>query len=73
VGTHSENLYSCIKQIGKRSPDRLCVCPAQVTPLVIDESLLAMCQIVADVKGWRMQQAAEKLLQNFRTFYEGQF
>lgn len=44
----------------------------QVTPLVIDDSLLAMCQTVADVKGWSMQQAAEQLLQNFRTFYQGQ-
>jgi hypothetical protein len=64
VGTHREDPYICIICV--------CVCPAQVTPLVIDESLLAMCHTVADVKGWSMQQAAEALLQNFRTFYEAQ-
>lgn len=44
----------------------------QVTPLVIDDSLVAMCQIVADVKGWSMQEAAERLGQNFKTFYQDQ-
>ena len=49
-----------------------CCAAAQVTPLVIDDSLVAMCQTIADVKGWSMQQAADRLLENFRAFYEGQ-
>lgn len=44
----------------------------QVTPLVIDDSLVAMCSIVADVKGWSMQQAAQQLADNFNTFYQDQ-
>jgi Tat protein secretion system quality control protein TatD with DNase activity len=44
----------------------------QVTPLVIDDSLVAMCQIVADVKGWPLQEAAEKLQANFNAFYQQQ-
>lgn len=49
----------------------LCPC-LQVTPLVIDDSLVAMCSIVADVKGWGMQQAAQQLADNFNTFYQDQ-
>lgn len=41
----------------------------QVTPLVIDDSLVAMCEIVADVKGWTLQDAAHRLGENFRAFY----
>lgn len=39
---------------------------------MIDDSLAAMCAIIADVKGWSMQEAADRLAHNFRTFYEGQ-
>jgi len=49
----------------------LCFLP-QVTPLVIDDSLLAMCEIVADVKGWTLQDAARRLGNNFRAFYQQQ-
>lgn len=49
-----------------------CSCAAQVTPLVIDDSLVAMCQTVAEVKGWSMQQAADRLLDNFKAFYAEQ-
>jgi Tat protein secretion system quality control protein TatD with DNase activity len=31
-----------------------------------------MCSIVADVKGWDMQQAAQQLADNFNTFYQDQ-
>lgn len=48
------------------------VAALQVTPLVIDGSLVAMCQIVADVKGWTMQQAAQRLGDNFKAFYQDQ-
>jgi hypothetical protein len=49
------------------------VCPClQVTPLVIDDSLVAMCSIVADVKGWGIQEAAQQLADNFNTFYHDQ-
>lgn len=44
----------------------------QVTPLVIDDSLVAMCEIVADVRGWTMQQTAQQLGDNFKAFYQDQ-
>lgn len=52
--------------------DKLLLESDQVTPLVIDDSLLAMCEIVADVKGWTLQDAARRLGNNFRAFYQQQ-
>lgn len=46
--------------------------PLQVTPLVIDGGLMAICSTVADVKGWSMQEAADRLAANFRAFYAQQ-
>jgi Tat protein secretion system quality control protein TatD with DNase activity len=43
-----------------------------VTPLVIDCGLLEICRVVAGVKGWSMQQTAERMLANFKAFYAGQ-
>jgi Tat protein secretion system quality control protein TatD with DNase activity len=43
-----------------------------VTPLVIDGGLLEICKVVAGVKGWSMQQTAERMLANFKAFYAGQ-
>jgi Tat protein secretion system quality control protein TatD with DNase activity len=45
---------------------------AQVTPLVIDAGLMNICTIVADVKGWSMQEAAQRLAANFTAFYAQQ-
>jgi hypothetical protein len=48
------------------------VCPSQVTPLVIDAGLMSIARIVADVKGWSLREATDRLAANFRAFYAGQ-
>lgn len=40
--------------------------------MVIDAGMLEICKVVAGVKGWSMQQTAERMLTNFRQFYAGQ-
>ena len=44
----------------------------QVTPLEVDDGLLAICGVVAEVKGWTREQAARKCLSNFKGFYKDQ-
>jgi hypothetical protein len=44
----------------------------QVTPLEVDNGLLAICSVVAEVKGWTMEQAARTCLSNFKEFYKEQ-
>jgi hypothetical protein len=41
----------------------------QVTPLEVDAGLLAICRVVAEVKGWSLEEAAQRGLDNFRAFY----
>jgi Tat protein secretion system quality control protein TatD with DNase activity len=43
-----------------------------VTPLVVDGSLLEICQVVSAVKGWGLQETAQRMLDNFKAFYAGQ-
>jgi Tat protein secretion system quality control protein TatD with DNase activity len=43
-----------------------------VTPLVIDSGLLQICKVVAGVKGWGLQETAERMLANFKAFYGDQ-
>jgi hypothetical protein len=43
-----------------------------VTPLEVDAGLLAICRVVAEVKGWSLEEAAQRGLDNFRAFYKDQ-
>lgn len=43
----------------------------QVTPLVIDGGMMQICQTVSEVKGWSVQDTAQRMLNNFKDFYQG--
>lgn len=62
-------VFTCLTHTHTLNPPVLCL---QVTPLVIDDSLVAMCEVIADVKGWTMQEAADRLYDNFKSFYQQQ-
>lgn len=68
--TTSPGLPSCFSAAAVGPAGTACV--LQVTPLVIDDSLQAMAGIIADVRGWTLQEAAERLADNFRRFYQDQ-
>ncbi|KAI8467797.1 MAG: hypothetical protein J3K34DRAFT_370036 [Monoraphidium minutum] len=49
--------------------DRLLVESDQVTPLLIEGGMVDICRIVADAKGWGLEEAAARTLANFDAFY----
>eukprot|EP00775_Hariotina_reticulata_P009067 gene9067-9237_t len=49
--------------------DRILVESDQVSPLVIEDGMLHICQVVASVKGWSLQHAEQQLSANFGNFY----
>eukprot|EP00877_Chromochloris_zofingiensis_P007839 jgi/Chrzof1/3308/Cz12g20120.t1 len=72
LGQHVLNvaaLYNCgVSVLVKLIYNADCAA-CQVSPFKIDASLLDICQTVAEVKGWTMDEAAQRTYANFKDFY----
>ncbi|MEW5300119.1 MAG: hypothetical protein WDW36_003073 [Sanguina aurantia] len=51
--------------------DRLLLESDQTSPLVVDKALMEVAEIVAEARGWTVQEAQEICCANFREFYSG--
>lgn len=39
---------------------------------MIDDGMMQICQTVSEVKGWSLQDTAQRMLSNFKDFYQEQ-
>lgn len=58
-----------IQRIMSVPDDRLLIESDQISARVIDDSLRAILKVVAEAKGWTLEEAARKTYDNFKEFY----
>eukprot|EP00798_Chlamydomonas_sp_ICE-L_P030449 gene30450-35459_t len=60
-----------IKRIQAVPDDRLLIESDQIDAALIDSGLQEIVEVVAEAKGWTLDEATERTLFNFNTFFEG--
>jgi len=64
----SQKLVDCIRKV---PDDRLLIESDVGSSQQIDQGLLDICQVVANIKDWTMDETAQTTFENFKRFYDG--